>query len=326
MKPSFTREELQGQIDSGLSCADISRESGVPYRTVYKWVKRYGILSMPKDRIRRDELARMYRDERLTLDEIAAHFDTSEQTVISYLKKFGITREKKKVFPASMIEKIKAMYVDDGMTLLEIARSIGSSGQTVARNLRASGVDPNVCDSHRMKTEYRDPRILRALYVDQELSTVDIAKVAGTDKANVSRWLKEAGIEIRSQDERFEIIRRTGKCSREKNPSWSGGFTISPQGYRLIKNADHPMADARGYVAEHIAIATSDRGGILADGELVHHIDMDQLNNNPDNLAVMTRSAHRHAHHELEVLAAHFVRSGAIAFQDGHYKLATEPV
>ena len=83
-----------------------------------------------------------------------------------------------------------------------------------------------------------------------------------------------------------------------KNGAWRGGRTITQHGYALIRvGKDHPLADIRGYAYEHRVVASKKVGRWLKKGEIVHHIDGNPLNNNPDNLEVVTNIfEHRFRH------------------------------
>lgn len=80
------------------------------------------------------------------------------------------------------------------------------------------------------------------------------------------------------------------------HPRWNGGHHVV-KGYmkRHVGN-DHPMADAAGYAYEHRLIAADAVGRMLERSEHVHHIDCDQTNNAPINLAVVSQSEHRRIH------------------------------
>jgi len=70
---------------------------------------------------------------------------------------------------------------------------------------------------------------------------------------------------------------------------------------RVVKNGrylrayvpDHPKANKHGYVLHHRVVAENKLGRMLTEEEVVHHLDNDGRNNNPDNLAVIaTQSDH----------------------------------
>jgi hypothetical protein len=80
------------------------------------------------------------------------------------------------------------------------------------------------------------------------------------------------------------------------NPNWKGGRTVTPDGYVLIKQPDHPNADVRGYVYEHVLVASAHLGRPLAVGEEVHHRNENRADNRLENLEVTDRPHHR-VHH-----------------------------
>ena len=96
-----------------------------------------------------------------------------------------------------------------------------------------------------------------------------------------------------------QVKSNAGRGIREKNPSWRGGTTIYPNGYRLLYRPEHPRAHPNGYVYEHILVAEATLGRPLVKGEVVHHIDHDRLNNSPDNLQVfVSHSEHLRREHQ----------------------------
>ena len=87
----------------------------------------------------------------------------------------------------------------------------------------------------------------------------------------------------------------------ERNPNWKGGRVIEPRGYVLIKNPEHPRADVRGYVYEHVLVAEKALGRPLRRGELVHHINGENGDNQPENLEVLpSRFHHSVAHRRVQ--------------------------
>jgi hypothetical protein len=67
------------------------------------------------------------------------------------------------------------------------------------------------------------------------------------------------------------------------------------EGYIFVKSEDHPRSK-RGYVPEHILIAESKIGRLIARNEHVHHINENRSDNRPENLQVMTIEEHRSLH------------------------------
>lgn len=72
-------------------------------------------------------------------------------------------------------------------------------------------------------------------------------------------------------------------------------------GYKLILKKDHPNADSYGYVAEHRLVMENLVGRYLDKKEIVHHIDENRSNNNPNNLWLFDNiSDHSHFHNVLK--------------------------
>jgi hypothetical protein len=72
---------------------------------------------------------------------------------------------------------------------------------------------------------------------------------------------------------------------------------VEGRGYVLIQLWNHPRADDRGLVYEHILVMENKIGRPLRPGEMVHHADENKGNNSPENLVLMeNRAAHNRAH------------------------------
>lgn len=84
---------------------------------------------------------------------------------------------------------------------------------------------------------------------------------------------------------------------REKSTAWKGGRLVDSSGYVILRMPGSPLADVRGYVREHVLVATQEFGHIAAD-EVVHHINGNKTDNRPENLQVMTRAAHIEHHRD----------------------------
>lgn len=84
--------------------------------------------------------------------------------------------------------------------------------------------------------------------------------------------------------------------NRELNPS-----RMTPEVREKIHNSRVDTGSNKGYQKTygrhtHRIIAEQILGRPLKSDEIVHHIDGNKRNNNPDNLMVMTQSEHAHLH------------------------------
>ena len=100
--------------------------------------------------------------------------------------------------------------------------------------------------------------------------------------------------------------RQRKHCCRECYAATRRGVRRGPTGdgrvkngaYWYVYNPGHPAAVGNGktYVAEHRLVAELKIGRLLAQDEVVHHINGDTTDNRPENLEVMTWSEHASLH------------------------------
>lgn len=68
------------------------------------------------------------------------------------------------------------------------------------------------------------------------------------------------------------------------NRNWRGGRMKASFGYILAYCPGHHRANKKGYVLEHILVAEKKYQREIKESEIIHHIDLDRQNNDPDNL------------------------------------------
>jgi hypothetical protein len=84
---------------------------------------------------------------------------------------------------------------------------------------------------------------------------------------------------------------------------FNGGKATHSKGYILIKRPDHPRADKRGYVLEHILIVERILGKPLPPNACIHHINENPADNRPKNLIVCPDNTyHKLVHQRLRAL------------------------
>lgn len=84
----------------------------------------------------------------------------------------------------------------------------------------------------------------------------------------------------------------------ERNHFWKGGRTLHQGKYWLVKVADHPNGDHRGYVREHHLVMEQALGRYLLPGEVVHHRNHVTTDNRLENLELFASNAdHKRSEH-----------------------------
>lgn len=85
-------------------------------------------------------------------------------------------------------------------------------------------------------------------------------------------------------------------------------------GHKLIYLPDHPKAK-KNYVFEHRVVIEKKLGIVLADKDVVHHINMNKSDNSPDNLDVFkTPKDHFKCHGTLNKCVEYLILSGTLMY------------
>jgi deoxyuridine 5'-triphosphate nucleotidohydrolase len=96
------------------------------------------------------------------------------------------------------------------------------------------------------------------------------------------------------------------------NPLFKTGERITRYGYKMIYKPDHPNAQKDGYIFEHRYVMSQHLGRSLTNEEHVHHKDENKLNNEIDNLEIVSLSEHTRLHNEEKLIVRDEL--GKIAF------------
>ena len=127
---------------------------------------------------------------------------------------------------------------------------------------------------------------LKDLYWGQGFSFEMVANKLGYSKSGIRDMFRRLGIPRHTLSEALQIAARAGRRR------YNGGRVISTHGYILILNREHPRANSRGYVMEHILVLEKKLGRALLANEVGHHLNGIKGDNRPENLIAIVRKEH----------------------------------
>lgn len=132
-----------------------------------------------------------------------------------------------------------------------------------------------------------DAEAVRHLIEVDRLTQAKAAEVLGCSLSCIERTCKRLGLNTQ----------RTGPRSGSLHTGWKGGRKLVG-GYWYCWAPEHPHRTKAGYVAEHRLVQEKKIGRLLLRSEVVHHIDGNRVNNEPENLQHFATNA-EHLQHEL---------------------------
>ena len=94
------------------------------------------MLDIPKD-----ELARKYLDEGLSIEECAEHFGCSPTPVANRLRAYDLEVRNQGNQPLEVSEEgLRRLYVEEGLTTVDVAQELECHPSTVSRKLSEHGI------------------------------------------------------------------------------------------------------------------------------------------------------------------------------------------
>lgn len=172
------------------------------------------------------------------------------------------------------------LHYGQNLSVTEIASLYGCHRDSVRLAMIRFGIVPRGKIKKPLGDDIKSTLV--TLYIEQNLSVRQIAKIIGKSHSFVSAKLKEIGVEV---DDRMEALQS------ERNPCWKGGKTEC-HGYVQISS----IKVSKKKKTEHQIVMEAYIGRELRENEVVHHIDGNKKNNNINNLALLDRTAHARLH------------------------------
>jgi hypothetical protein len=130
-----------------------------------------------------------------------------------------------------------------------------------------------------------DMKLAYHLYFNEKLSLIEVGKQLNVSGQTILYRFKKLGIKARNKTE-WQTGRKRPYLSKEKNPNWKGGKSLTRYGYIKV--------DAN--TLEHRVIVQKILGRPLTSKEVIHHIDGNRSNNDPSNLLICSQSEHINIH------------------------------
>ena len=283
-------------VDQGMTAQSIASTLGFSASIVNRRLAAFGI-KLGHNRnslgIHPEELKRLYVDEQMSSAEIASRFGGTRRAISKQIQKAGLVRPAAPPSPPVKRitlgkEELEDLYITRHQSDVQIAREHGVCNITVANWRNKFGI------VRKSPYNYFDLSTdeLKRLYIDEKWTMERICSHFGCGESTVRAHIVRAGLGL----DRSEVAIRRSEANRQKS-----SYRYVCAGYRMLKVDGHPASKNGGYVPEHRYIAESALGRYLEPREQVHHINMNKLDNQIENLAVLAnKEDHAKLHKYLE--------------------------
>lgn len=184
---------------------------------------------------------------------------------------------------------LEEQYLVKKRTYADIGKEIGATKYGVYHAMKRFNIKPR---THTSKyPQLNDKEWLRSKYVDELLSTKEIADIVGSTVGNVGSALVTMGIKLRTTKEGWHTKFKDGRYG-EKSANWKGGITPLN---RLIRSSKEYKAwrkavfERDNYTCQHC----HQHGGNLEADHIKQFAYYVELRLDPDNGRTLCVDCHR---------------------------------
>jgi len=214
-----TKEELEKlYYEDGLGMAKIGIRFGVSHFIVRGWLNDYDIeireaRKLPEGFVKptRDELERMYVDEKMGTYKIAERLGANATSVFKWLRENGIETREPPRLPEGFVkptrDELERFYVNERISVEKISKKLGVSHFTVCNWLREYDIEIRDSSEAKLPEGIIKPKKqeLEIMYVNEKMSAEKMGKRLGVGTTTIYSWLRENEIEIRDISEAMSI-------------------------------------------------------------------------------------------------------------------------
>jgi transposase-like protein len=211
-----TKEELNKLYnEERKSTIQIGRKLGITDNTIRRWMRKYNLPirrtlknELPKGFTKptKEELNRLYHDERKSLKEIGKELGGVSTTFVSNLmERYRIDRRDSsesrlpKDFIKPTKEELNRLYHNEGKSTVEIGKKLGITDSTISRWMRKYNLPIRSASKSRLPGFVKPTKEeLNRLYYDEGKSTDKIGKNLGVSSSTIISWMKKYDIPIRN--------------------------------------------------------------------------------------------------------------------------------
>lgn len=231
----------------------------------------------------RETLRRLYHDEGMSQSEIADRFDVASNTISEWFSKLDITARPFEDAPHKSADVLRYLHHNEGMALTEMGERLGRNRETIRHWMEKHGIPRR--DANRKRHTIPEGE-LRELYVDRQRSMEECGEHFGCTAPTIRSRLQEYGIPIR-RDQRTVQRLRNG----ESVPYGMHETTGYPRWHDQISGRQafvHQLLAVANGVDPHKVFSAADY--------VIHHKNVCEIDNRPDNIELLTNQQHTATH------------------------------
>ena len=174
----------------------------------------------------RDEelLRELYKGRGLTDAEISKKLGCSPSCVTQWRDRLGIESDHAVDDRLDNQDNLKRLYKKEALTTYEIADKFDCSEYSVRQRLKKFNIDRRSASSDYAHDLLSDSDELERLYVDERLSTIEIAERADTTPSAVRYWMRQHGIDSRTISEANAAF-PDGDVEEIESLYWEDGYS-----------------------------------------------------------------------------------------------------